>query len=93
MESILYNHNLAPSDYHLFGPLGEGGGGGEGQGGGGEGQGGGGGGGKGGGDDDDDDCEEITIMRHCRMLGTIDCRGGRETATVTCSCSKVEEDC
>jgi hypothetical protein len=32
-------------------------------------------------------------MRHCRMLCTIDCRGGRETATVTCSCSKVEEDC
>jgi hypothetical protein len=44
------------------------------------------GGGRGG--DDDDDCEEITITRHCKMLCTIDCRGGRETATVTCSCSK-----
>jgi hypothetical protein len=28
MESILYNHNLAPSDYHLFGYLGGWGGGG-----------------------------------------------------------------
>jgi hypothetical protein len=30
---------------------------------------------------------------HCRMLYATDCRGGKDTSTVTCSCSKVEEDC